>query len=125
MILYALTFLASALIGVLFYRINFSELMQKLISSYKNSGVLLAQSSNDASDQSDLLLREVKSQFMMLSMLVLRFLFLLSPGFLLVGCMYLFDLPVEQLFGFLHLLISTVAFLFVYLIKTYAGRPAQ
>lgn len=125
MILYVLIFLASLLIALLFYRIEFKSLMQELISSYKRSGTLVAQSNPDSSSEIDLLMQEVKTQFRTLGLLLFRFILLLSPAILLMALMYLIDIPLDELFGIIPLIISTIAFLLVYLIRKYAGRSAQ
>lgn len=125
MILYALTFLASVLIGLLFYRIEFKVTIQALLSSYKKYGALMVQSNGDPSTGNDLLMQEVLMQFRMLGLLLFKFFLLLSPVFSLTGLMYILDIPIEELLGTVPLIISTIAFLLVYIIKKYAGRPAQ
>lgn len=125
MILCVQVFLASMLIALLFYRIEFKILVQKLISSYKKSGALVVQSGSGLSNENDLLMQEVKIQFSALGVLFFRFSVLLSPAFLLMGLMHLQDIPLHKLFGIAPLVISTMGFLIVYLFKRHAAKSTQ
>lgn len=121
MILNGLIVIASVLMAVLYYKISFKDLVRQLSSSYKSSAGLVL-NSESSTDQQDLLMGEVKTQFKLLGTLLFRFILLIAPAILLILFMHWQSIALNKLLELIPLLLSLIAFLIVYLINKYAVR---
>jgi hypothetical protein len=126
MIFNAMILLVSVLVAILYYRIEFKLLINKLMASYAKAGSLVVKVEEpQEKGLNDPLMDEVKQQFGLLALILLRFILLVSPTFFLLFFMWYNSIPSSELFALAPILISIIAFILVYLIRKYAGRPTR
>jgi uncharacterized membrane protein (DUF485 family) len=116
---YILSFIVSGLIAILFLKINIKENTKSLISSYSNSTKIMLDLNNNSDNQQDAMFKELKHQFKLLIMLMVKFLVMLSPIIIIIVYAKFTLTSIDNFLNTSSFIISIGAFLMVYLFKKY------
>ena len=122
MLVSTLTFIVSALIALLFLKINIKKDIASLLLSYSNSSKLMFDLKSNNDLQQEAIFKELSGQFKLLFSLSAKFLLIISPTILIIIYTLVCKSTFKEFLDFTSIMISLASFLLVYLYISY-GKP--